>query len=410
MLGTTLFLAAVTLQAPQTTEVSASRPAETTFTVHLPEVKMDWPEAAFWAEIERPDGKRTWAYATFVGQDTWTVPIKAEVAGRYRLLRVERRHGVRASEQSQTELTIQQGPRPDQKAAEKPLFEVGEFKTFFAAEEPWCVNDHTFVQGPDNRWHLFGITHEKPFDYNRDPATRLAHATAISLMQKPWHAEPPILKADWERYEEFLLWAPYVIKHEGTYYMFVCSGDKTSHHYRLELITSPDLATWTRSPANPIVIDGFDGRDPMVLRVGEQWVLYYTATSTPDGGNHIVVSLTSKDLVHWSNRKVVFTHPRVGTFGGPTESPFVVHRGDRYYLFVCDGDRTHVYLSLNPFHWDFENHVGQVEAHACEIVRDVDGQWYISHAGWTNGPLKIATLQWHDGLDDAPTNIAPGAK
>jgi len=167
---------------------------------------------------------------------------------------------------------------------------------------------------------------------------------------------------------------------------------------------------WKRSPDNPMVVDGFDGRDPFVLRVGNQWVLYYTANSTPECGNHIVACVTSKDLVHWADRKVVFTHPRAGSFGGPTESPFVVRRGDNYYLFVCDNEWTDVYLSRDPLHWEFAQKVTRILSHASEITRDVDGKWYISHAGWTEGPVRLAPLWWHDGLDDAPASIAPGQK
>ena len=45
----------------------------------------------------------------------------------------------------------------------------------------------------------------------------------------------------------------------------------------------------------------------MVLRVGDEWVMYYTATSYPEGGNHIVACRTSRDLVNWGKRRTVFT-------------------------------------------------------------------------------------------------------
>src|SRR6185503_10886868 len=150
---------------------------------------------------------------------------------------------------------------------------------------------------------------------------------------------------------------PHVVHDQGTYYMFVCVGDQDSHRYRIHLLTSKDLNEWKRSPENPIVVDGFDARDPMVTKAGDEWVMYYTANTTLDGGNHIVACLTSKDLAHWSNRKVAFIHPRAGSFGGPTESPFVVRRGNQYYLFVCDNEWTDVYLSRDPFHWEYESKV-----------------------------------------------------
>ena len=72
------------------------------------------------------------------------------------------------------------------------------------------------------------------------------------------------------------------------------------------------------------------------------------ASSKPEGGNHIVACDTSQDLLHWADRRVVFTLPQTGTFGGPTESPFVVRRGKSFYLFACDGGAINVYLSPDP--------------------------------------------------------------
>lgn len=396
--------------------VSVAVRAESAFNIRLEGVKFDYPGAEQWAEIERPDGKHAWAFAIYTGQGNWTVPLREEAAGKYRILRVERRAGDKKSDvtiatTSELSLELKEAQKNFKPAPpSKPLVTAGEFTTFYAAAEPWCVNDHTFIQGPDQTWHLFGITHPKPLVWEKDPGRQLAHATAKTLLQAPWDAQPFAVTRDWKKYREFVFWAPHVVRHDGTYYMFVCVGDQDTHRYRIHLLTSPDLKSWTRSPDNPMVVDGFDGRDPFVMRVGDQWVLYYTANSTPEGGNHIVASVTSQDLVHWSNRKVVFTHPRAGSFGGPTESPFIVRRGNHYYLFVCDNEWTDVYVSNDPFHWDFGQKNTRILAHAAEIVRDSDGKWFISHAGWTSGPLRLAPLQWNDGLDNGPTNILPAEK
>ncbi|RYD39499.1 MAG: hypothetical protein EOP85_15825, partial [Verrucomicrobiaceae bacterium] len=204
-------------------------------------------------------------------------------------------------------------------------FSVGEFKEIYdpaTPEEAWCLNDHTFVKGPDGLWHMFGITHIKPFEFFKDPGRNLAHATANSLLQSPWKKEPFALTAE-EKYGEHFFWAPHVMKVGDLYHMYVCAGAKEGHDYAIHHLTSADLWKWERDPRNPVLVDGFDGRDPMLLRAGDRWILYYTANSEKKGGNHIVAAVTSTDLVHWSDRKVVFNHPRTGTFAGPTESPFV---------------------------------------------------------------------------------------
>ena len=146
-----------------------------------------------------------------------------------------------------------------------------------------------------------------------------------------------------------------------------------------------------------MVVDGFDTRDPFVLRVSNVWVMYYTATSRPEGGHHIVAFVTSTNLIDWSHRGTAFTDPSVGNAGGPTESPFVVQRGDAYYLFIGprDGyDGTDVFVSPDPFHWRMESKVGHIAAHAAEVVRDDDGKWYVSRAGWGKGGLYLAPLFW----------------
>lgn len=287
---------------------------------------------------------------------------------------------------------------------------VGAFQEIYdpavGADKPWCLNDHCFVKGVDG-WHLFGITHVKPFNFAEDPGRSLAHATAKTLTQNPWTKQPFAVTIEPEKYGEHLFWAPHVVKSDGTYHMFVCAGAREGHRYAIHRLTSKDLWHWDRPTGNPILTDGFDARDPMVIRDGDRWVMYYTANSTPEGGHHIVAAVTSKDLVKWSNRRVVFAHPREGTFAGPTESPFVVRRGKRYYLFVTDNDVVHVYASGDPLLWKPEDHVYEFRGHACEVVRDEQGKWFISHVGWMSGGLSLAPLEWHDGQDRESSSLSP---
>ena len=295
------------------------------------------------------------------------------------------------------------------RAQNKPLVSAGDFTKFYdpsvGENAQWYINDHCFVRGKDGVWHMFGITHAepaKPLDEKQ-----FAHATASSLTQTPWKKLPFALSADQTR-QETILWAPSVMFHNNTYYMFYVAGGSDNTKYKIHLATSADLKTWTRHPKNPMVVDGFDARDPFILRVGGRWIMYYTANRAPAGGNHVVAYRTSKDLVNWGERKIAFTDPTVGTFGGPTESPFVVRRGDFYYLFI--GPRggyvgTDVFRSKDPLHWNLADKVGNINSHAAEVVRDVNGRWYVSHSGWGQGGLYLAPLMWNDGLDNAATSL-----
>jgi arabinan endo-1,5-alpha-L-arabinosidase len=288
------------------------------------------------------------------------------------------------------------------RAALPTLVEAGPFVKIYDAsageKERWYINDHCFIQGPDNLWHMFGITHREPADPERE--IYFAHATARTLLQRPWEKRPFALRAaTGAPWYETHLWAPDIVYYDHLYYLFYCAGGADHTKYKINLATSRDLETWTRSPQNPMVIDGFDARDPFLLRVNGRWVMYYCATSEPSGGHHVVACMTSGDLLTWTNRQIVFTDPSTGTGAGNTESPFVVPRGDAYYLFIGPREGyngTDVFVSHDPFHWNMNDQAGHIGAHAAEVVQDTDGQWYISRAGWGQGGLYLAPLTWKD--------------
>lgn len=286
---------------------------------------------------------------------------------------------------------------------------VGEYFQIYdpSINEPnkWYINDHCFIRGGNGLWHLFGITHKEPALPMDE--RNFAHATAQSLTQKGWKKEPFALSYD-PNQGEVHLWAPHIIYQDGTYYMFYCAGAKDHRKYRINLATSKDLYSWEKHPANPVLVDGYDARDPYIFRLGDKWIMYYTATSTPAGGNHIVATRTSTDLIHWDDKKVVFVDPSKGTWGGPTESPTVVRRGSFYYLFIGPRDDyrcTSAYRGNDPFNWTLEDQVAKINSHAAEVVRDVDGKWYVSHCGWGQGGVYLAPLEWNDGIDENDTSM-----
>ena len=89
--------------------------------------------------------------------------------------------------------------------------------------------------------------------------------------------------------------------------------------------------------------------------------MYYTATHLPSGGRHVVKASASDDLVTWTTPRIAFDSATFGTYGGSTESPFVVRRADKFYLFVNHSETwgiyndTAVYSSDDPFHWQRES-------------------------------------------------------
>ena len=291
--------------------------------------------------------------------------------------------------------------------------EVGAFQLVYdpsvGEAERWYINDHTFIRDHSATWHLVGITHAEPaapFD-----ELHLAHATAPTL-HGPWTKHPFALSTEPESGETHL-WAPHIIEHDSTYWMFYCGGGVRKTEYRIQLATSSDCATWARHPESPVIVDGYEARDPMVLRVEDRWILYYTATSEPSGGAFVVAAAESDDLVHWHGRHVVYRDEMSGTGGGPTESPFVFLHDGRYHLAIgpdWEGlmrshsetgrydraayRRTRVLASDDPLHFSLDDLVAVVDAHAAEVIVDEQRDSWMSHCGWGQGGVFLAPLIW----------------
>ncbi|MFE1409243.1 family 43 glycosylhydrolase [Streptomyces sp. NPDC058746] len=260
---------------------------------------------------------------------------------------------------------------------------------------PRYLNDHTLIEAL-GRWHLFSIVGrsaprgESP-DSTRE--TSFAHASAPSP-HGPWTTHADALTVAPAYFGEEHLWAPHVVEAGGRFWMFYAAGGASGA--AINLATSSDLFTWTREPSGPL-FRGLAARDPMVLRVGGEWVMYYTELSGP-GGRHVVACRRSADLVHWSEPDTVFTDATTDTTVSVTESPYVVERDGWYYLFI--GPRggyegTDVLASRDPFHFGLSGYAGHVPGHAVEVFADGD-TWYASAAGWFRGGLHVAPLQWRD--------------
>lgn len=272
------------------------------------------------------------------------------------------------------------------------------------------LNDHTAVRGPDGRWHLFGITGERvPPGQVPDSGLEdsLAHASAPALTG-PWTNHADVLHVDPDYHGEQHLWAPHVVESDGVWHMFYAAGG--AHGAAINLATSTDLVTWERWPDGPL-FRGIVARDPMVLRIGDQWVMYYTEVTAP-GGHHVVAHRTSRDLVRWSGAGIAFEDPTTEATVSITESPYVVESGGRFHLFL--GPRngyvgTDVFRSDDPFRFTLDGWSGHVPGHAVEVVRDGDA-WWATAAGWFQRGLHVAELEWRDTPTpwQSPANPAVG--
>ncbi|PCG82106.1 glycosyl hydrolase family 32 [Streptomyces sp. WZ.A104] len=278
---------------------------------------------------------------------------------------------------------------------------------------PRYLNDHTLIRA-HGRWHLYSIVgNSAPRGESPDSAaeTSFAHASAPSPYG-PWTSHPDALTVDPSYFGEEHLWAPHVIEADGRFWMFYAAGG--TNGAAINLATSTDLFTWTREPSGPL-FRGRAARDPMVLRVGGEWVMYYTelsAASTTGDGHHVVAHRRSADLLHWGEPGVAFTDASTDTTVSVTESPYVVERDGWYYLFI--GPRggyegTDVLASRDAFRFELTGRTGHVAGHAVEVIRDGEN-WYASAAGWFRNGLYVAPLSWRDTppLWQSPDNPVAG--
>ena len=193
------------------------------------------------------------------------------------------------------------------------------------------------------------------------------HATTANLVGWTVHGKALQPHPDNE-FERGKIWPPFIFRHDGTFAMIYCGLD-VNNCQCLCLATSGDLFQWTRFPGNPIVDPGKlewtlkrpDGkvrhcRDPHVEKIGGTYYLYY-ATVCEDGNPAVGLS-ASDDLYRWRDLGPCFKR----TDGWVAESPLVIRREDRYYLWIFPFEE--LLLSDNPT--DF-HHAESVQIQMAEL-------------------------------------------
>jgi hypothetical protein len=255
------------------------------------------------------------------------------------------------------------------------------------------VNDHTFVQGRDGRWHLFGIWHREPF--TPDGEVDFIHAVAMEPDPARWDegafavaARPytVALHAD-ASIGETHIWAPHVVSAEGRYWMTYQGGGADRDRSSIRLAESADLYQWTRVGEIPLFEDICEARDPMVVRKDDLWAMYYTRCDSAASRTSGVAYRLSRNLSQWSEPHMVLTlesAPHIPN-SGYTESPFVFERDHYHYLSVTsypvEWDATMLYRSPAPYAFPSVPFT-RLRGHAGEWLTSASGRRvFFSHAG-----------------------------
>jgi hypothetical protein len=273
--------------------------------------------------------------------------------------------------------------------------DIGEYTTDKQQPVDFCV-----WQAADGTWQLWSCIRHTKFPGR----TRLFHGwEGKDITDANWQPQGIKMTSKPELGEtEGGMQAPHVVKHNGKYHLLY--GDWE----HICLATSKDGKKFERQ----IRADGKTGmfteglgnntRDVCALLVGDTWHAYYTAYPNKQGVDYC---RTSKNLRDWSDSTAVAFGGRAGTGGGSAECPFVVKRGDYYYLFrtqnyrSTDGKipRTCVYASKDPMNFGINQDrlyfVTELQLAAPEIIEH-QGQTYIAALMPDLKGIRIAKLKW----------------
>ncbi|MCC5835184.1 MAG: hypothetical protein JJU20_10655 [Opitutales bacterium] len=162
---------------------------------------------------------------------------------------------------------------------------------------------------------------------------------------RQWELGDPVLYPDPDcAWESGGLYKSWILEFEGTYYLFYNAKNSTSAPWveQTGVALSKDLKHWQRHAENPILPLGSAGAfddvfasDPCVLRVDDQWVMFYFGLSS-DGHAREGVAFSS-DLIQWRKADDILVD--VGPDGSIdslyAHKPALIARDGRVYHFYC---------------------------------------------------------------------------
>ncbi|HEX4423012.1 MAG TPA: hypothetical protein VH165_34080 [Kofleriaceae bacterium] len=258
--------------------------------------------------------------------------------------------------------------------------------------------DFAIWQAADGSWHIWECIRFTLVGGR----TRLFYRWRADAPTGPWQAEGIAMTADPTVGEtEGGLQAPFVVRADGGYRMFYGSWDSICTQASSDGIDFHRVLDATGQCAVFSEGAGTNTRDPMVLRIGDDWYAYDTgAVADPDGVHGRVYARISRDLETWSAPSVVSYGGIADSEGTSTECPFVVARPDGYYLFRTRyygaTPETDVYRSQDPLSFgidDDRDWLGTLPVAAPEFF-EYGGRPYIAALKLGTDGIRIAPLRW----------------
>lgn len=219
-------------------------------------------------------------------------------------------------------------------------------------------SDMCMIQDKLGRWHCIGIS---------QPDSTMFHAVGDKLDSEYKYlprigCDDPLIEHMWAL---FAIW-----KDKNTALLYYSHMSKVSHSIRVFVSHDPKLEKWEPYSGpelkGNLVFSEEGDRDACVFydRSEKCYLMYYASTGP-------VKVRKSQDLLHWSEPIVVIETPPMPYKCG--ESPYVMKKGNWYFLFVSGFDygRVSVYASKNPYNFGdaLKDRLYEISGHAPEMLR-----------------------------------------
>lgn len=262
--------------------------------------------------------------------------------------------------------------------------------------DKWYINDHCFICDKKDRIHFFGI--HNPYPRNSEELYRfhpyIAHYVSARDRLEFNFVEMVFDELNGTQY----LGAPYIVYNEKTKEYIMIFESLIEDKRVLEIATSPDLYKWKRSKKSILDTLNYTKRDPCII---EEDGVYYIYLCNPQKQGSSVELVMTRDFEHFTNETCLYVND--GSNYGGIESPYVLKKGDLYYMFFTYAHRhyseTIVLASKEKNHFSMNDIVTTLYGHACEIFTFQEEE-YISTCGPEDEQemnlhgLEIAKLKW----------------
>ena len=203
-----------------------------------------------------------------------------------------------------------------------------------------------------------------------------------------------------DKWDQRGIWSPYVLEDGGLYYLYF-TGVSEDFTQSIMLASSNDPSdpeSWEVhsmifQPDHPGMLweEGVwaDCRDPMVIRVGQVYHLYYTGAD--ESGGIVGMATSNSPTGPWTDWGGII-EPLPGS--AMPESPVLTMYNGRYYLFYNDTTQGEV-VSIGGSQagpWNRPRCFSPGWAH--ELWRDTTGSWMTSYL--TDYSITISPLVWDE--------------